>query len=100
MHAIAQMNMLVVKQKMNMVIHKAPRNDIHSKLLAFRSNQPNQIEPIFVILKYELVGTPLLDDMVKPYTEISRAVRVIRIPSSTDNNYVTRARVEKTYWEL
>ena len=74
MHAIAQMNMLVIKQKMNMVIHKAPRDDIHFKLLAFRSNQPNQIEPIFVILKYELVGTSLLYDMVKAiYRDFSRS---------------------------
>ena len=51
MHAITQMSMLIVKQKMNMVIHKAPRDDINFELLAFRSNQPNQIESIILILQ-------------------------------------------------
>ncbi len=58
MHAIAQMSMFVVKQKMNMVIHKAPRDDINFELLAFRSNQPNQIESIILILKYQLTPHP------------------------------------------
>ena len=74
MHAITQMSMLIVKQKMNMVIHKAPRDDINFELLVFRSNQPNQIESIILILKYQLTTTPLLNDMVKAiFRDFSRS---------------------------
>lgn len=64
MHAIAQVSMPVIQQQVNVVIHKALCDDIHFELLAFRSYQPNQIEPIISILKYQLTTTALLDDMV------------------------------------